>query len=281
MYEHGHRQSGVYTIQPLSANISFQVYCNLTDGGWTYLQHRFDGRLMFNRTMQEYIDGFGDLRSEFWLGLKYMHILTAQRRRVKIEVLTDQGQWRNAMFSHFSVGGASSTYTLAVSGFQHNSHNLCEDILKYNNGHAFTSSCSDRYFGWWFDSCTYNSINGAYNIKGNELGFTEHACHNGVYNLVASVMAVQWNNCINFHNKLHDTWNLRVHGETPWNSVNKLYIWFSTKQTSGLKILWHTNIILIYSISILFRLRMMTGFLINRTIFFKCSQLYSIDRYKW
>ena len=28
------------------------------------------------------------------------------------------------------------------------------------------------------------------------------------------------------------------------------------------------------------QLRMMTGFLINRTIFFKCSQLYSIDRYK-
>ena len=96
MYNNGNRQSGIYTVMPAASQFSFQVYCNLTEGGWTYLQHRFDGRLSFNKTMQEYIDGFGDLNAEFWLGLDKMHALTLKPRKVELEVLTTAGEWISA-----------------------------------------------------------------------------------------------------------------------------------------------------------------------------------------
>ena len=177
---------------PAASNISFQVYCNLTEGGWTYLQHRFDGRLSFRRILQEYIDGFGDLNAEFWLGLEYMHLLTQHPRKVKFDLLTENRnhgkRWRYAGFSSFSVGSRVTGYKLSVSG--NHTGDICAEILTYNNHSRFTVNCRSRNFGWWFKSCTYNSINGAYGQKGTESGFTHHACVSYV-DLVASVMKIQ------------------------------------------------------------------------------------------
>ena len=47
-----------------------QVWCDLDspDGPWIVFLRRFNGSTDFDRTFQEYSDGFGTAAGEYWLG---------------------------------------------------------------------------------------------------------------------------------------------------------------------------------------------------------------------
>ena len=144
--------------------------------------------------MQEYVEGFGDLNGEFWLGLKYMHMLTqSQPLRMKLEVKTTTGEWRHVVFSRFSVGSAATNYTLSVSGFQNNS-GLCSQIFEDHNGRPFLFGGRCLFvvypFGWWFgSSCNGNAINGVYGQTGNYGAFLLF-CRQEL-NLISSTLKLQ------------------------------------------------------------------------------------------
>ncbi|CAF3601716.1 unnamed protein product, partial [Rotaria sp. Silwood2] len=45
---------------------------------WTVIQHRINGTIDFYHGWNDYKNGFGDLRTEFWLGNEKIHLLTNQ-----------------------------------------------------------------------------------------------------------------------------------------------------------------------------------------------------------
>ena len=67
-----------------------QARCDMeTDsGGWMVILRRksdVSPQVNFNRTLKEYENGFGDLNTEFWYGLRNIHCLTA-RDTVQLQV---------------------------------------------------------------------------------------------------------------------------------------------------------------------------------------------------
>eukprot|EP00731_Ephydatia_muelleri_P016444 Em0009g868a len=106
-YSRGRRDSGVYTIRP--SKQAFKVYCDMStdNGGGTVFQRRKDGSVDFYRNWDQYVNGFGNLNGEIWLGLRHINEITAllsSTLRVDLP----------------SVGDSASKYTLSVSGYDGN-----------------------------------------------------------------------------------------------------------------------------------------------------------------
>uniref|UniRef100_A0A6P7G244 Techylectin-5B-like n=1 Tax=Diabrotica virgifera virgifera TaxID=50390 RepID=A0A6P7G244_DIAVI len=76
--ETGNNKSGVYLIKPRTSNKPFAVLCDMETkgGGWTHIQKRFDGSQDFYLPWRDYKIGFGDLNSEFWIGLENIYHMT-------------------------------------------------------------------------------------------------------------------------------------------------------------------------------------------------------------
>ena len=82
-------ETGLYEIKdPCVGKKAFNyarihVRCDMeTDGGgWIVIQRRNAslGTVNFTRNWEDYVNGFGDLEGEFWIGLENIHELTNQQ----------------------------------------------------------------------------------------------------------------------------------------------------------------------------------------------------------
>ncbi|CAH1251216.1 DMBT1 [Branchiostoma lanceolatum] len=165
--------SGVYRIGLLPSGVD--AYCDMdtAGGGWTVIQRRQDGSVPFNRTWEEYKQGFGNKNGEYWLGNENIHLLTNQKNyRLRVDLLDWDGGSRFAEYSTFRVSSESDQYRLQIAGYS----GTAEDSLGLHNGQKFSSvdrdndvhhrssvHCSQVHgqAGWWFRSCGA-SINGRY-----------------------------------------------------------------------------------------------------------------------
>ncbi|CAC5383138.1 Fibrinogen-like protein A,Ryncolin-4,Angiopoietin-related protein 7,Angiopoietin-related protein 1,Ficolin-3,Ficolin-1-B,Techylectin-5A,Ficolin-2,Ryncolin-1,Tenascin-R,Fibrinogen-like protein 1,Angiopoietin-1,Tenascin-X,Fibrinogen C domain-containing protein 1-A,Tenascin-N,Ryncolin-3,Tenascin,Fibroleukin,Fibrinogen C domain-containing protein 1,Ryncolin-2,Angiopoietin-related protein 6,Techylectin-5B,Angiopoietin-related protein 2,Angiopoietin-2,Microfibril-associated glycoprotein 4,Fibrinogen alpha chain len=162
--------SGAYTIYP--SNEKFDVYCDMDTAGfgWTVFQSRMNGNVSFYRGWRDYEIGFGNLDSEFWLGNYFTNVLTTSGNyKLYIHLEDCEGNSRYAEYSEFSVGNASTKYTLNISGYSGDAG----DSLKYHNGMMFStkdrdndmylSSCAYNCKGaWWYKFCHAANLNGEY-----------------------------------------------------------------------------------------------------------------------
>ena len=181
--------SGVYSVRDLQ-NQLIQVYCDMeTDGGgWTVFQRRQDGSVDFYRGWNDYINGFGNVDEEFWLGLDYLHLLLGLSKKgneLRIDVRNEQGDRVHAKYSTFSVGDESTKYVLRVSGYSGG----VGDSLRYHNEMKFSTKDkdNDRYYrgncaansrgAWWYNSCSESDLNGGsyqwQSWKGESFKFSE------------------------------------------------------------------------------------------------------------
>lgn len=168
VYYNGERRSGLYAVIPLRAGLPLQVYCDMdTDGGgWTVIQRRIDGAVSFDRTWGDYRDGFGDLRSEFWLGNDHIHDLSAQGEyTLRIDLEDWSNKHKHAIYQSFSVEDEEHQYRLHVSGF---SGSAQDSFAWYHDKQSFStpdsgSICAEiSHGGWWYNQCFYAHLNGVY-----------------------------------------------------------------------------------------------------------------------
>ncbi|OCT87535.1 angiopoietin-related protein 5 isoform X2 [Xenopus laevis] len=189
--------SGIYTIKPLGALTSFQVFCTMEAyGGWTLMQrHNGQDGLFFDRTWADYKLGFGNLSGEHWLGLDKIYMLTNQYGRTSKLLITlasfDENE-ASALYSSFIVGPESTLYQLSVGEYSGSAGDAFRVGNSNQDGSYFSTkdkdnvncntckigdtrftSCS-RYqsnSGWWFSSCGNANLNGQWCPQGNNVGW--------------------------------------------------------------------------------------------------------------
>ncbi|XP_060666862.1 angiopoietin-related protein 4-like [Drosophila nasuta] len=75
--------SGIQEIQLPNGN-PYYVLCG--SDGWMIIQRRIDGSGDFNKNLQIYMDGIGDINGEFFMGLENLHLITnATRHKLKVK----------------------------------------------------------------------------------------------------------------------------------------------------------------------------------------------------
>ncbi|XP_055956868.1 ficolin-1-like [Patella vulgata] len=103
-----------------------------SSGGRTLLQHHESSSFYFNRTWQEYKDGFGSLTSDHWLGLDKLYYLTNRDSLTAV---------KNQYFSTYDNDNDNSSRNCAL----------------------------DMRSGWWYNDCAPCNPNGEL-LKPNETG---------------------------------------------------------------------------------------------------------------
>ena len=125
----------------------------------------------FNRNWTDYEEGFGDLDTEFWYGLKPLHYLTDNGQQ-EMRVDYQNNAWSYLHYNQFSVGSASEEYPLTVGGFAGLGTDQFNDKSCPHNGMKFSTPDNDNdqwsggncaaswKGGWWYNNCYYINING-------------------------------------------------------------------------------------------------------------------------
>ncbi|XP_028260983.1 fibroleukin [Parambassis ranga] len=199
IYRLGIKENGIYTIQPdlhgpaleIRVFVLAQAKCDMetAGGGWTVIQVRQDGSVDFNRTWQEYKEGFGSLQGEHWLGNAALHALTSTgQHQLRIELEDWHQQRRQATYNNFKVASEAQRYRLTAREYSGDAGNALSYSKRYNHdGRSFSTAdrdhdrytsgnCGEYYgAGWWFDACLAANLNGRY-YRGRYSGVT-----NGIY----------------------------------------------------------------------------------------------------
>ncbi|XP_053663975.1 ficolin-2-like [Anopheles marshallii] len=168
--------SGVYTIQPEKLfKEPITVLCDqeYESGGWTVIQHRFDGSTNFYRSWQEYKNGFGNLDGEFWLGLDRIYHLTVSGAHELVILLEDfDGNKTYAKYDQFEIGNENQKYAITKLGeysgtagdSMHNAKGMKFSTFDNDNDISM-ENCANLYTGaWCYDGISYftSNLNGKY-----------------------------------------------------------------------------------------------------------------------
>jgi len=163
---------GVYTIDPDDRGeiAPFEVYCDMSHGGWIVIQRRQDGKEDFYRDWVDYKDGFGSLNGEFWLGNDKIHMLTnSVTTALRIDMKNKEGEKKYAQYSSFSISNESNKYRSTISGYSGNagdsftSHNNFYFSTKDADNDIWPKNCAEAFKGaWWYSKCHSSNLNGYY-----------------------------------------------------------------------------------------------------------------------
>jgi len=134
---------------------------------WLVWLRRVDNSVSFSRTWDEYKEGFGQKRGNFWIGLENLHKITNPRRKTKFKIHTSMQFWEGTETKGtnygFKVANESDGYRLSI-GAKGLFSDINKDIMIVFNGQRFSTfdkdqdkepgNCAHHYGGgWWFRGC--------------------------------------------------------------------------------------------------------------------------------
>uniref|UniRef100_A0A4W4FD93 Fibrinogen C-terminal domain-containing protein n=1 Tax=Electrophorus electricus TaxID=8005 RepID=A0A4W4FD93_ELEEL len=159
----GEETNGLYAIKPNQSE-PFLVYCEFTEvGAFTVIQRRQDGSVNFDRSWQSYEDGFGDFKSDFWLGLKKISSIASQGDSVLHVQMEDWKREKYLMEFECSLEGPASNYTIHFKsgGLTSESQTRIRFSTKDHYDGNNNQNCAHDYTGgWWFSGCGDINLNG-------------------------------------------------------------------------------------------------------------------------
>ncbi|XP_052791813.1 fibrinogen alpha chain-like [Mya arenaria] len=159
---------------------SIDALCKKEDGrSWLVIQKRVDGSVDFDRTWQDYKNGFGDiaLQGNFWLGNEKIYELTStEDYMLRISMWDWGGNSKFAEYEHFGLLDEANLYSLSVASYSGNAGDSFHYPDSYQLQHhmmAFSTSDRDHDHsplncaqklkgGWWFNGCYSSNLNGPY-----------------------------------------------------------------------------------------------------------------------
>ncbi|MCI4394096.1 hypothetical protein PGIGA_G00164520 [Pangasianodon gigas] len=210
--------SGVYTIYPAGPNKPVEVYCDmgcLENGGhdeekWTVIQRRINGNVSFYRPWEQYKNGFGDAKGEYWLGLENIFLMTYREKyQLRVDMEDFEKGSAYAQYRNFYINPESSNYRLNIGGYINGG---AGDSLYYVNGRDFstfdrdyTGYCAETYSGgfwysagYWYSyyswSCHLANPNGLYkygNVNSAYTGIMWQSWKGYYYSLKTIVMKIR------------------------------------------------------------------------------------------
>lgn len=150
------------------------VHCDQTTdgGGWTQIQKR---STPFKALLSDYEQGFGieSGGEHFWIGNRYLSLLTKSPVKLRIDVLPNG----YAVYDDFSISGPEDNYRLHIGPIVSGNMNdaIHGDGTQANEQNGMPFSTSDRNnnglkwcanvngpSGWWFNKCGQANLNQAY-----------------------------------------------------------------------------------------------------------------------
>ncbi|XP_030377229.1 ficolin-1-like [Scaptodrosophila lebanonensis] len=138
----------------------FDVACDakLAGAGWTVILRRSGDKVNFYRKWAQYKQGFGDLGSDFFIGLDKLHaITTSQPHELYVHLEDFDGESRYALYDDFQISNEAQDYALAKLGsYSGDAGNSLSDHLHY----GFTTYDNDND-GWGDGNCAQWAM-GAY-----------------------------------------------------------------------------------------------------------------------
>ncbi|CAH1790940.1 unnamed protein product [Owenia fusiformis] len=193
----------VYTVYPASTT-PFKVYCDMTGGGWTFIQRRFNGSIPFHSKLwSDYKVGFGiaSKTGEHWIGNDNIHSLTTQRgsgMEVEFELKHPSGGWYYANYKNFYIENEANWYRLWIGDYSGTAGDAIHTPDYYPakkdlNGRYFSTSdedhdatntdnCADSYkAGWWYNKCSASWLNAVYSSDGMFQPVSTHPDYRGLY----------------------------------------------------------------------------------------------------
>ena len=209
-YDEGERTNGLYQIKLFELR-TIQVFCDheTTPGGWTVIQHRFDGSENFYRSWEEYKQGFGQLHREHWLGNEYISLLTAQAAISGSELRVDMKFAKlptqyHMLYGNFDVGRETTGYQLHVvdkkTTFGMELHNGMKfsTFDKNQDPNPYVNCAVAMHAGWWFSDCERDAnlnqscnLNGLYDLLESRTEMKNVFSWKAYYRLGASEMKVR------------------------------------------------------------------------------------------
>nr|AHV85236.1 FREP2 [Penaeus japonicus] len=146
----GNNISGIYNISPyeLCPEHRVDVYCDMdtSGGGWTVIQNRdlYGAQGDFFRPWTDYVNGFGDLSQDFWLGIRRIHALTSQSPyEMRLDMIDFDGNARYATYDSFSISNEDYRYEISFG-----------EYLGGSDPNPDPENCAVLWeSAWWFRSC--------------------------------------------------------------------------------------------------------------------------------